>query len=102
MADHVSLFWGKAKPGKGQALVDQMNKWEREQKSKAKGFVHSLLTFSNSNKDEFAGVVRWDNTDNYMANAGRPEQDAWYQELLQHVDGEIQWFDASLAGEYKS
>ena len=102
MAEHVSFFWGKAKAGKGQAIVEQMNKWGREQKPHAKGFIRSILVFGNNDRDEFGGVVRWDSTANYMANAGRPEQDAWYQELMQHVDGEIQWFDATLAGEWNA
>ena len=100
MAEHVSMFYGTAKSGRGQALIDQMNKWDREQKSKAKGFIRSIIIFENDNPDQFAGVVRWDNTENYSANANRPEQDAWYQELAQHVDGEINWFDATLAGEW--
>ncbi len=102
MAEHVSFFWGKARSGKRQALVDQMNKWDREQKPKARGFVRSIIVFGNNDQDEFGGVVRWDNTENYMANAARPDQDGWYQELVQHVDGEIQWFDATLAGEWRA
>jgi hypothetical protein len=102
MAEHVSFFWGKVKPGMRQGLIDQMNKWDREQKSKAKGFIRSILVFGNKDQDDFGGVVRHDSTANYMANAGRPEQDAWYQELMKNVDGEIQWFDATLAGEWKA
>ena len=100
MADHVSFFWGKALPGKRQAVLDQMNKWDREQRSKAKGFIRSIIAFDNSDQEGFCGAVRWDTTENYAANAGRPEQDAWYQELTRNVDGEIGWFDATLAGEW--
>lgn len=102
MADHVSSFWGKAKPGMRQAVVEQMNKWDREQKSEAKGYIRSIIFLSNKDQDEFSGVVRFDSTANYTANAGRPAQDAWYQELMKNVDGEIRWFDATLAGEWKA
>ena len=100
MAEHVSFFRGKALPGKRQAVIDQMAKWEREQKPKAKGFLGSVMAFGNDDTEAFMGTVRWDNTENYFANSSRPEQDAWYQELVQHVDGEINWFDATLAGEW--
>ena len=102
MAEHISSFYGKAKPGRRQAIIEQMNKWDQEQKPRAKGFIRSIIYFSNDSPDVFAGVVRWDNTENYVANANRPEQDAWYQELMQNVDGEISWFDATLAGEWKA
>jgi hypothetical protein len=102
MAEHVSFFWGQAKAGKREAVIDQMNKWDREQKSKAKGYIRSIVVFGNDDASSFGGGVRWDNTENYMANAGRPEQDAWYRELMQNIEGEIRWFDATLAGEWKA
>ena len=100
MADHISFFWGKAQPGKLDALVAHMNKWQREQKPAAKGWVRSIVVRGNNNADEFCGAVRWDNTANYFKNADRPEQSAWYQELTALVDGEIGWFDGTLAGEW--
>src|SRR3972149_12014369 len=81
MPDPVSFFRAQALPGKRQAIIDQFAKWEREQKPKAKGFVRSILVASNSDPDEFMGGIRWDTTENYFANANRPEQDGWYREL---------------------
>ena len=101
MAEHVSFFKGKAQAGKRQAVIDQMAKWDREQKSKAKGFIRSIIAFSNDDPDAFMGAVRWDNSENYFANSSRPEQDAWYQEMRQHLAGDMDWFDATLARETK-
>ena len=36
MAEHVSFFRAKALPGKRQAVLEQFEKWDREQKAKAK------------------------------------------------------------------
>jgi len=99
MADHVSFFRAKALPGKRQASIDQFEKWEREQKAKAKGFVRSILVASNSDPDEFMGGIRWDTTENYFANANRPEQDAWYRELRANLVADPVWFDGTLARE---
>ena len=99
MAEHVSFFRAKCKPGKRQAVIDHFAKWEREQKPQAKGFVRSILVGGNDNPDEIMGGVRWDNTANYVANAGRPAQDAWYRELVSNLDGEPVWFDGTLLRE---
>jgi len=99
VAEHVTLFWMRAQPGKRQAVLDQMDKWEREQKPKAKGFLRSILVASNNDPDELVGGVRWDNTENYMANAGRAEQDAWFRELRANLVADPKWFDGTLLRE---
>ncbi len=102
MADHVSFVRMKALPGKRDAIVEQLNKWDREQKSKAKGFIRSVMASGNDDPDAIMGVVRWDNTDNYVANASRPEQDAWYQGLRANLASDPEWFDATVVGEWKA
>ena len=96
MAQHVSFFRAKALPGKAQAVIEHMNRWEREQKSSAKGWVRTYLAAGNSDPDELMGVVVWDNASNYAANAGRPEQDAWYRELRANFASDPAWFDGTL------
>jgi quinol monooxygenase YgiN len=97
--EHVTLFRLKVLPGKRQAVLDHFEKWDREQKSKATGFRRSILVSSNSDPDEFMGGVRWDNTENYMKNASRPEQDAWFQELRRNLVRDPEWFDGTLQKE---
>jgi quinol monooxygenase YgiN len=99
MSDHVSFFRAKARSGKRQAVVDHFAKWERDQKSQAKGFIRSILVAGNNDPDAIMGAVRWDNTQNYAANSNRPAQDGWYRELLALVDGEPEWFDGTLLRE---
>ncbi len=99
MADHVSFFRAKALPGKRQAVIEHFQKWEREQKGKATGFVRSILVASNNDADELMGAVRWDTTQKYIANAGRPEQDAWYRELRANLAADPVWFDGTLVRE---
>lgn len=99
MSEHVSFFTAKALPGKRQAILDHMAKWEREQQPDAKGWIRSYVVGSNSNPDEIMGAVIWDNTENYFANAGRPGQDAWYRELRALMVSDPQWFDGTLLRE---
>ena len=96
---HVTVFRFKALPGKRQAVLDAFDKWEREQKPKATGFQRSILVSNNNDPDEFMGAVRWDNSENYSKNAGRPEQDAWFSEFRANLVDDPAWFDGTLQRE---
>ena len=96
---HVSFYRMKALPGKRQAVIDLFEKWERDQKPKARGFIRSIMVANNNDADEFMGGVRWDNAENYMANASRLEQDAWYRELRANLLADPVWFDGTLVRE---
>ena len=97
--EHVTLFRFRALPGRRQAVLDHFERWEREQKSSANGFERSVLVASNNDPNEFMGAVRWDNTANYMKNANRPEQDAWFRELRSNLASDPEWFDGTLERE---
>jgi quinol monooxygenase YgiN len=96
---HVTLFRFKALPGRRQAVIDQFDRWQREQKSRATGFQQTILVASNNDPNEFMGAVRWDNTANYVKNASRPEQDAWFRELRSNLVDDPDWFDGTLERE---
>ena len=102
MADHVSFFRARTLPGKAQAVAEQMDKWQREQKPQAKGYVRSILVTNNDNQDEIMGAVRFDSSEGYFANAGRPEQDAWYRELRALLVADPEWFDGTLLREFSA
>lgn len=102
MAEHVTFFRAKAQPGKLQSVIDQFEKWDREQKPEAKGFKFSTLVRSLNDQDEFMGAVHWDNSDNYYANAQRQGQDAWYQEFRALLVDDPVWFDGSLVLESRA
>ncbi|HXG36820.1 MAG TPA: antibiotic biosynthesis monooxygenase [Dehalococcoidia bacterium] len=96
---HVTVFRYKTQPGKRQAILDLMDKWEREQMPKAGGFQRSVVVASNNDPDEFTSVVFWDNTENYNKNSNRPEQSAWYQEFRANLVSDPIWFDGTVAAE---
>jgi heme-degrading monooxygenase HmoA len=89
---HVEVFTFKAQPGKRQNVIDSFSRWDREQKSKAKGFVRLTLVSSLDNPDDFMAIVRFDSTDSYNINASRREQDQWYQSLRENFVADPKWF----------
>jgi len=99
---HVTLFRFKALPGRRQALLDHFEKWIREQKASAIGYEQTILVANNNDPDEFMGAARWDSTANYIKNANRPEQDAWFRELRSNLVSDPEWFDGTLERESKA
>lgn len=102
MAGHVSFFRMRAKPGQAGAVVAHFEKWAREQRPEATGFLFSSVATGNDDPDAVMGAVHWDTTERYVANAERPGQDAWYQELLPLLDGEPEWFDGTVRAEVRA
>jgi hypothetical protein len=102
MAEHVSFFRARALPGKLQDTLDLMSRWPAEQGPAAKGWVRTYLAAANSDENDIMGVVVWDNTDNYVANANRPGQDAWYQQFRANLASDPEWFDGHLVKEWKA
>ena len=99
MADHVTFFRMKARPGKRQEVIDQFARWEREQKASAKGYMRSIVVTSNEDPEELMAGVRFDSTQSYMANSERAEQGAWYGELRALLAADPEWFNGTLARE---
>ena len=99
MAEHATYFRYKVLPGKRQAVMDLFDKWEREQKPKAKGFIRSIIVASNDDPDELTSVARFDSTENYTANSNRPEQGAWFRELRSNLAADPEWFNGTVIRE---
>ena len=99
MAEHVSFFTARAKPRKRAAVLKQFEKWDREQRRHAKGFLRSGIATGRDDPEELRGFVHFDSSRNYYANARRPEQDQWHKELVALLTRAPKWWDGSLAAE---
>lgn len=93
---HVTTFRFKAKPGERQAIIDNFNRWDKEQKPQVKGFVRAALYSKLDDPDEFMATVVFESTESYNANSESPEQGAWYEELRSHLTADPEWFDGTL------
>ena len=99
MADHVSFFTATAKPRKRGAVLRHFEKWDREQRRHAKGFLRSAVASGRENPHELRGVVFFDSARNYYANARRPAQDQWHRELVDLLERAPRWWDGTLGAE---
>jgi len=64
-----------AKPCHTQALVDMMNKWNRERRPKVKGVVGGYMLTPDNSPDEPVMVAIFADKESYVANTQDPKQD---------------------------
>ena len=96
MAPHLTYFKMKAKPGERQEVIDMFERWFRDRRPEASGFVRSVLCSSITDPDEFMAYAMFADKETYDANSNDPEQTAWYEELRSHLVADPEWFDGTL------
>ena len=67
-------------------FADLENRWVAELRPGATGFLGS--TSGVTANGEIVGLSRWESAAAAQANSARPEQDAWWQDMMKVVDGE--------------
>ena len=93
---HVTSMRFRAKPSERGSVINDFQRWEREHKARAKGFVRALLVSSYEDLDEFSAIVVFETKETYDANSDSPEQSAWYEEFRQHIVEDPEWFNGNL------
>src|SRR5687767_12602667 len=91
-----TIFRMRPRQGQEQALVETMQRWERERRPKVAGFVASYLLTSRTNLGELIGVAVFDSEESYKKNADDPEQDRWYRELRPLLGADPEWNDGEM------
>ena len=89
-----SVYRIRPKAGKEQEIIGLMEEWERERRPKVKGAVGGMM-FKLDNGG-LMGVAVFDSRESYRANAGDPEQDAFYQRWRALMDADPEWNDGEV------
>ena len=93
---HVTYMRFRARPGERVAVINDFQRWEREQKPRTTGFVRAVLASSYDDLDEFSATVVFESKETYDANSESPEQAAWYEEFRRHIVDDPEWFNGNL------
>ncbi len=96
MAPHITLFKMTAKPGERQKVIDHLDRWMRDRRPEAPGFVRVVLCSNINNGDEFMSYAMFADKKTYDENSNSPEQDAWYKELRSYLVADPEWFDGTV------
>ena len=86
----------RPKPGQEDQLVALFDRWWVERRPNVQGAIASTLYRNKDNPTELMAAVVFDSEANYTANADDPEQDRWYREMVQLLDGEPRWIDGEI------
>ena len=91
-----TVFRMRIKPGAEQQIVALLQEWERERKPKVRGALGGYLFKPDSRSNELIGVAVFRDREAYRANAGDPEQDAWYRRLREQLVADPEWEDGTI------
>jgi hypothetical protein len=93
----VQVIRGRAKDGPG--LRKEMDRWNEELGPGAIGFIGS--TGGVTEDGQFIVLARFESEEAAQKNSERPEQDAWFKEFSQHLDGEPTFMNSSDIEEWQ-
>ena len=96
MAPHITHFRMKAKPGERQQVIDLFERWFRDRRPEARGFVRADLSSNVNDPDEFMSAACFADRETYDKNSEDPRQQTWYEELRSHLVADPEWFDGTL------
>lgn len=100
MAQHVTFFRMNVQPDKMDEFLALMeDSPEETQRLAQAGWERNIGGRSKDDPNTFWGVVTWDTSERYYANADDPEQGKWYQQIRPLLTGDPEWFDCDLVVE---
>ncbi len=86
----------KPKSGQESTVVEMMERWWDERSPAVPGVRASHVYRNVSNPEELMLAVVFDSREQYEANAQDPEQDRWFQQVAELLDGEPRWIDGDV------
>lgn len=82
----VTIFKTRAKPGHEGDVIALAEQWQQERRNSADGFQSGELLRNVKDPRELVWIARFESQEAAQANAGSPEQDAWYRQLVQLLE----------------
>jgi quinol monooxygenase YgiN len=86
----------KPKPGQEAALQELIDGFWEERGKDVEGAQMGFLFTPKDRTGELYLIAVFDDEKTYMANAGSPDQDAWYQKIRAVLDADPEWMDGTF------
>lgn len=86
----------RVKPGAKDAFTALLDEWNRGRGKQIEGNVGGYLYHLDDDPQNMIMVVIFKDRASYRANAEDPEQDRWFQQIAQHLEGEPVWHDGEI------
>jgi L-rhamnose mutarotase len=86
----------RVKPGMEAKFQELSERWWNERAPKVKGAIADYVYRTDNDPNELVMAVVFDSKENYVANAGDPQQDAWYREWRECLEADPVWSDGEI------
>jgi len=86
----------RPKTGHEQAILEINQQWQRDRKPKVKGAVGAYVLRPDNKTDEMVLIAIFEDRQTYRLNAEDPDQDRWFRQLREHLEGDPQWEDGEI------
>lgn len=83
-------------PGHESQVMAMMDDWKTSIRPKIPGSFFELTGHSATDANEMVFVALCKDEPTYRRLAEMPEQDAFFQKLMQHAEGDARWEDVEL------
>ncbi len=86
----------RVKPGQEEALVALNQRWLRERKPEAAGFIADYALKADRGGGEWFVLVIFDSEKHYRQNAADPEQHRLYEAMRALLESDPEWSDGEI------
>jgi hypothetical protein len=83
-------------PEKVETLSAMLRSWNEKEGAGDIGFVAGYILQTDADASVLKMMAIFENEERYRANAERPEQDVWYQELRALLNDDPTWEDGQV------
>ncbi|MDG0867996.1 hypothetical protein [Candidatus Lucifugimonas marina] len=83
-------------PANVEKLGAMLKEWNEKEDADAIGFVGGYMLQTDADASVVKMMAVFENVEKYRANAARPEQDAWYQQLRALLHDDPKWEDGQV------
>lgn len=90
-----SIMRARVRTGQRETLTRHLERWVTE--TPPKGWLSSELAWEDRDPDRVIMIVHFADKTSYQVNAGAPETDGRYREMLQFLEGPPDWIDVHYA-----
>jgi hypothetical protein len=85
----------RVKSGHEAQLRTLNEEWERTVRPTIPGLIVGIFGRPSGRPGEMVSVILMQDEATYRALAARPEQDAWYRRMIEHLEAEPTWEDVA-------
>jgi len=87
----------RVKAGHQDDLIKLIGEWNAERAPKISGAVSGYMVREDNDPQNMIMIGIFESKDTYQKNANDPDQDQWFQCIMEHLESEPQWHDGEFS-----